>query len=68
MSYQTITGSLSPCGHPGSYNGQDAYNDLLITGDANENDFVHRWAKLLRPWTQAILRATAHETERSEKS
>lgn len=28
--------------HPGSYNGQDAYNDLLITGEANENDFVHR--------------------------
>lgn len=69
MSYQTITDSLNPGGHPGSYNGQDAYNDLLITGEANENDFVHRGgAKLPRPWTQAILRAPDHETERSEKS
>lgn len=31
MSYQTITGTLNPGAHPGSYNGQDAYNDLLIT-------------------------------------
>ena len=39
MSYQNITGSLSPGGHPGSYNGQDAYNDLLVTehGDSNGN-------------------------------
>lgn len=42
MTYQTVTGTLSPGAHPGSYNGQDAYNDLLITGEANENDFVHR--------------------------
>lgn len=31
MSYQKITGALSPGGHPGSYNGQDAYNDMLVT-------------------------------------
>lgn len=30
MSYQKVTGTLSPGGHPGSYNGQDAYNDLLV--------------------------------------
>ena len=30
MSYQEVTGSLSQGAHPGSYNGQDAYNDMLI--------------------------------------
>ena len=34
MTYQRIAGTLSPGGHPGSYNGQDAYNDMLVT---NEN-------------------------------
>jgi len=29
-SYQDVTGTLNPGGHPGSYNGQDAYNDMLI--------------------------------------
>ena len=33
MSYQKVTGALSPGGHPGSYNGQDAYNDMLITDE-----------------------------------
>lgn len=28
---QATTGTLSPGAHPGSYNGQDAYNDMLIT-------------------------------------
>ena len=32
MTYQKTSGTLSPGGHPGSYNGQDAYNDMLITG------------------------------------
>jgi len=27
---QQTTGTLSPGAHPGSYNGQDAYSDLLI--------------------------------------
>jgi len=31
MSYQNITGALTPGAHPGSYNGQDAYNDMLVT-------------------------------------
>lgn len=30
--YQDVAGTLSPGGHPGSYNGQDAYNDLLVAG------------------------------------
>lgn len=29
---QTTTGTLSPGAHAGSYNGQDAYNDLLVRG------------------------------------
>ena len=29
---QTTTGTLSPGAHPGSYNGQDAYNDMLVRG------------------------------------
>lgn len=33
MSYQKVTGTLSQGGHPGSYNGQDAYNDMLVTND-----------------------------------
>ena len=28
--YQNSTGTLSPGAHPGSYNGQDAYNDMLV--------------------------------------
>ena len=31
MTYQNVTGTLSPEKHPGSYNGQDAYNDMLVT-------------------------------------
>ena len=31
MSYQKITGSIMANSHPGSYCGQDAYNDMLVT-------------------------------------
>ena len=31
MSYQERTGPLMANSHPGSYSGQDAYSDLLIT-------------------------------------
>ena len=33
MSYQTRTGSIMANSHPGSYCGQDAYNDMLVTED-----------------------------------
>lgn len=33
VSYQNTVGTLSPGGHPGSYNGQDAWNDMLVTDD-----------------------------------
>ena len=38
MSYQERTGPLMANSHPGSYSGQDAYSDLLIT----ENRGVQR--------------------------
>lgn len=34
LTYQTVTGTLSPGAHAGSYNGQDAYNDMLVCGAA----------------------------------
>ena len=30
LTYQAVTGTLSPGVHAGSYNGQDAYNDMLV--------------------------------------
>lgn len=35
MAYQKVTGPLMANSHPGSYCGQDAYSDMLITGGAN---------------------------------
>lgn len=32
---QRVTGTLNPGAHPGSYNGQDAYNDMLIVGESD---------------------------------
>lgn len=37
---QKVTGTLSQGAHPGSYNGQDAYNDMLIT--ERVNGLAHR--------------------------
>lgn len=34
LTYQKTTGTLSPGAHAGSYNGQDAYNDMLVCGVA----------------------------------
>lgn len=48
MSYQKVTGTLSHGAHPGSYNGQDAYNDLFIVSrlndDRNNNDLSQLYA------------------------
>lgn len=35
MTYQATTGTLSPGAHAGSYNGQDAYNDMLVVDDGS---------------------------------
>lgn len=32
LTYQAVTGTLSPGAHAGGYNGQDAYNDMLVCG------------------------------------
>ena len=40
MSYQTATGPLMANSHPGSYCGQDAYSDMLVT--ENESIFVSK--------------------------
>lgn len=44
MSYQKVTGCLSQGAHPGSYNGQDAYNDMLVID--NESKMHGKWATL----------------------
>lgn len=36
MSYQKVTGSLMANSHPGSYCGQDAYNDMFVTEKKDE--------------------------------
>lgn len=36
LTYQDVTGTLSPGAHSGSYNGQDAYNDMLLCGATPE--------------------------------
>jgi len=37
MSYQNIAGTLNPGAHPGSYNGQDAYNDMLVVDNGTSD-------------------------------
>ncbi len=42
MSYQKVTGALTQGAHPGSYNGQDAYNDMLVVQNEIQNDRLLR--------------------------
>lgn len=42
---QMTTGTLSPGAHPGSYNGQDAYNDMLIAEDGRTDCDGNRTGK-----------------------
>ena len=41
MSYQEIVGSIMANSHPGSYCGQDAYNDMFVT-EKNRNGLEYR--------------------------
>ena len=43
MSYQEKTGPLMANSHPGSYCGQDAYNDMLITDPQRERERERVW-------------------------
>lgn len=42
LTYQDVTGTLSPGAHAGSYNGQDAYNDMLVCGATPDVDHALR--------------------------
>lgn len=44
VSYQIVSGTINPGGHPGSYNGQNAYNEMLVT----EDGLLHR-ERTIRP-------------------
>ena len=46
MSYQKTTGPLMANSHPGSYCGQDAYSDMLITEPQRERERV--WTFVMR--------------------
>lgn len=50
MSYQKTTGPLMANSHPGSYSGQDAYNDMFVTARAAQRERE-------RVWTFAMLRS-----------
>ena len=52
MTYQKKTGTLSQGAHPGSYNGQDAYNDMLVTVPERERE---------RVWVFTMQRSDAYE-------
>lgn len=39
LTYQKVTGTLSPGAHAGSYNGQDAYNDMLVCSAVDCRNF-----------------------------
>lgn len=56
MSYQTKTGTLSPGAHPGSYNGQDAYNDMLVTYGMDDatNRRIQRDRSCVIPETEGL--------------
>ena len=41
---QKTTGTLSPGAHAGSYNGQDAYNGMLVVGNENNYNKSQRYA------------------------
>lgn len=47
MTYQKVTGPIMANSHPGSYTGQDAYNDMLVCGGGDEmNTAVRRLTPL----------------------
>ena len=41
MTYQTVSGTVNAGAHPGSYNGQDAYNDMLVIDESSKHG---QWA------------------------
>ena len=59
LTYQDVTGTLSPGAHAGSYNGQDAYNDMLVCGENRQQAFAQkRFAEYDRAENAVSLRAS----------
>ena len=59
LTYQAVTGTLSPGAHAGSYNGQDAYNDMLVCGENSQQAFAQkRFAEYDRAENAVSLRAS----------
>lgn len=59
LTYQDVTGTLSPGAHAGSYNGQDAYNDMLVCGENSQQAFAQkRFAEYDRAENAVSLRAS----------
>ena len=54
LTYQDVTGTLSPGAHAGSYNGQDAYNDMLVCGASPDVAHALR-AKAVEKVCQAVI-------------
>ena len=42
LTYQQTTDTLSPGAHAGSYNGQDAYNDMLVCGAPSPKPYAQK--------------------------
>ena len=57
MSYQTITGTVNAGAHPGSYNGQDAYNDMLVI-DEVQNDLMRRGGETAQTLDASYFKGT----------
>ena len=58
MSYQKVAGTLNQGGHPGSYNGQDAYNDLLVVQDEVQNGIVRRGGETAQTLDASYFKGT----------
>ena len=59
LTYQDVTGTLSPGAHAGSYNGQDAYNDMLVCGENSQQAFAQKqFAEYDRAENAVSLRAS----------
>ncbi len=57
MSYQNVTGSVTSGAHPGSYNGQDAYNDMLVI-DEVQNDLLRRGGEVSQTLDASYFKGT----------
>ena len=64
MSYQKVTGCLTNGSHPGACNGQDAYNDMLVTEDRNRLGGEQMDENKINDVETVVRRLTPTECER----